>query len=548
MSRAGSINFRVRHIMASSSPAKRQRVGDTAGSGQQHAQHPYGIEPYGNYYAVSMGVLPGVKGNTRDSGLGRLAGLPDDAVMGLLHYFDAEELCQLSAASRGSYVWAHLIDLWRALVLQRFGGAFVWAGDWKSAFVATATAACGRRAPRRHTPLPLRGFYSDLLYQSWHMGTAALAPEWLAGEAISVESAQHLTKAAFRQRYEARNLPVLITDALQHWAARKWTVQGLAQSHGDRPVTCGHYDVALGTYAAYCRTMNGQGEASGKGSWVWDDQPLYMFDRHFADRLPGAADAFSVPEYFDDDLFAVLGEARPAHRWLIGGPRASGSTWHVDPNGTSAWNAVLSGRKKWIMYPPGAPPPGVHPSADGAEVATPLALAEWFTTFYSAHQERKAEAWAAARAAGKDPLTCGSVPLEFNAPEGSLLFVPSGWWHMALNVEPDTLAITQNFVSRVNLAHVLHFLRSKPEQVSGVPVARRAAFAEEFVTALKEKRPGVWAEYQQQVDAMAQQQAAADAKYRQQGAGWQDVMSGAGSAGQAGSGPSGGAFSFSFAL
>jgi len=40
-------------------------------------------------------------------------------------------------------------------------------------------------------------------------------------------------------------------------------------------------------------------------------------------------------------------------RWLIVGPARSGSSFHVDPNCTSAWNAVVRGSKKWIMFPPG---------------------------------------------------------------------------------------------------------------------------------------------------------------------------------------------------
>ena len=44
------------------------------------------------------------------------------------------------------------------------------------------------------------------------------------------------------------------------------------------------------------------------------------------------------------------------------------------------------------------------------------------------------------------------------------MFVPRGWWHCVLNVEA-TVAVTQNYVSDCNLTEVLHFLRTKGEQV-----------------------------------------------------------------------------------
>jgi hypothetical protein len=108
----------------------------------------------------------------------------------------------------------------------------------------------------------------------------------------------------------------------------------------------------------------------------------------------------------------------------------------VDPNSTSAWNAVVSGRKKWLLYPPHVVPPGVHASPDGADVATSVSLIEWFLNFYDETRQHKVK------------------PVECIVSAGELLFVPRGWWHMAINLDPG-VAITQNFVSQTNLPHVL---------------------------------------------------------------------------------------------
>lgn len=60
---------------------------------------------------------------------------------------------------------------------------------------------------------------------------------------------------------------------------------------------------------------------------------------------------------------------------------------------------------------------GVYASADGAEVATSVSLVEWFLNFYEATQE-------------------GALrPVEGIVRAGEVLFVPRGWWHLAMNLE-----------------------------------------------------------------------------------------------------------------
>lgn len=187
-----------------------------------------------------------------------------------------------------------------------------------------------------------------------------------------------------------------------------------------------------------------------------DESPLYLFDRDFVAKmnltihkdLPSPS--YWTPECFGEDLFTVLGDKRPDDKWLIVGPARSGSTYHKDPNATSAWNAVLRGSKYWIMFPSSSshpPPPGVYVSEDQSEVTSPLSIAEWLLGF---HAEAR-------RTPGCVEGVCG---------KGEVLHVPSGWWHLVVNLDAS-IAITQNFVPRSHLPGVLSFLKDKKDQVSG---------------------------------------------------------------------------------
>eukprot|EP01126_Amoeba_proteus_P053920 TRINITY_DN659_c1_g1_i6.p1 TRINITY_DN659_c1_g1~~TRINITY_DN659_c1_g1_i6.p1 ORF type:complete len:211 (-),score=43.38 TRINITY_DN659_c1_g1_i6:123-755(-) len=151
---------------------------------------------------------------------------------------------------------------------------------------------------------------------------------------------------------------------------------------------------------------------------------------------------YSVPIYFQEDFFSLL-EDRPSYRWLLVGPARAGATFHKDPNWTSAWNGLVSGHKKWIMWPPDVPPLGVIPSDDGLDVTVPATMVQWFNDFYHI----------------KHPI---KDPIEFVQRPGDLVFIPSGWWHSVINLD-STIAFTQNYVSESNLRKVFIFLKTKQD-------------------------------------------------------------------------------------
>ena len=509
--------------------------------------HPYGVRPSGDALLAPIPLA-----RVRGSGLGRLAPCPDEALLEVLGALDARSLCRTAVVSRALYVFAHHGDLWRNLALQQLGGKApvqFW-HSWKDTCARDASrgrsgsTADAKLAVPRHVPLRVSGVFSDTLFRPWCCCACELRPAWVAepdapggSGARAVPRRAELSVRRFVDEFERPNRPVIITDVVRHWPAfQRWSERGYLERHaGDahfRATSLGATSAAvftMGGYAAYARQVGGRARCAGAGAEghaggergagetgaadaadaadsqssdagvggpAREEAPLYLFERSFAGLAPQLSRDYEQPEHFRfdgdsasagpdahaTDLFSILGaERRPDHKWLIMGPRRSGSVFHVDPNATNAWNAAIVGRKKWILYPPGTPPPGVHPAAGGADVTLPLSLGEWFLAFWDDHTRRC-----------RSPAPSTLRPFECIVAPGELIFVPHGWWHAVLNLD-ESVAITQNYVSESNLASVLHFLRSKPDQISGVRDRADAVPAErlerEFCAALRHHVP-----------------------------------------------------------
>ncbi|KAH7286490.1 hypothetical protein KP509_32G009400 [Ceratopteris richardii] len=315
-------------------------------------------------------------------------------------------------------------------------------------------------------------FFSDHLFQSWLCSCLSIKDEWLSVD--NIDRRKNLSVQDFIDNYEEPNIPVIITDALFSWPAlTKWNKDYLVKAAGDSKLAVGPVEMTMENYFTYSES-------------ICEERPLYLFDPHFIEKMPSLSEDFDVPIYFREDLFSILGNERPHYRWLIVGPARSGSSFHIDPNSTSAWNAVVKGTKKWILFPPDVNPPGVHPSADGVEVAAPVSIMEWFMNFYKLAKEWK-----------KKPIEC-------ICREGELIFIPNGWWHLVLNLE-ESIAITQNYVSRSNLLNVLEFLKrpNSAQLVSGTK--DRVNLYNKFKSAYVQLFPGSIEELEKKAVARAKQ-------------------------------------------
>lgn len=106
-------------------------------------------------------------------------------------------------------------------------------------------------------------------------------------------------------------------------------------------------------------------------------------------------------------------EIRPEMTWVFVGPPRSGTPRHQDILGTSAWNALFAGVKRWTFEPP----------------------------------ERRRSA------KGPASVTCVQRP-------GDLMYTPSTWFHTVANEKP-AIALTGNYLNETNVKRAIVWLRAE---------------------------------------------------------------------------------------
>jgi hypothetical protein len=243
----------------------------------------------------------------------------------------------------------------------------------------------------------------------------------------------------FERMFVIPGRPCMIRGCADGWPAReKWaSAKALVQHRGDVQVRLTElynlprsYFPSAKPQAVRVPLKNFCAYANSNAA----DFPWYGFEDDFTcggrDSLLGD---FTIPRYFVEDCYDASEEARslfPKAKFFIVGGARTGTGLHVDPSCTSAWNTLLCGRKRWVLFPPGS---------DDAYMEL-LGVQEEYSRKGTQPCKWWREDYARVANAGGDVR---SEMIECVQGPGETIYVPHGWWHAVLNLD-FTVAVTAN--------------------------------------------------------------------------------------------------------
>jgi len=205
--------------------------------------------------------------------------------------------------------------------------------------------------------------------------------------------------------------PVIITDGIEHWAARKkWTLDFFKEQHGGLPLTVDGRQLTMATLIDEVKAST-------------PERPAPYLRNHLIKNLPEELqlDVQPMPEcvspnWFDNRLIKTWKDFTYVELY-IGGTGAKFPVLHYDGLHTHAFLMQLEGVKEYVAFPPSQAP-----------------------LMYAGQGERENKS-AVDNIEAPDmtrfPKFSGASGFRFKLYPGETLFVPSGWWHTARILSPS---------------------------------------------------------------------------------------------------------------
>jgi histone arginine demethylase JMJD6 len=227
--------------------------------------------------------------------------------------------------------------------------------------------------------------------------------------------------------------PVILRNLTTYWAAHElWKKDKLIDLYGDRLIksgsessivySAGHAEVNLRLRDFLRNIANNDSEGSS-----------FAFDTTILSSIPEFKEHFQVPPMFADWDSMAQEERQDMWHMLSVGRSHSGLPFH---NHGKTWLAVIYGYKYWFVYPPGYGPPREVDS-----IFSPvISAAHWHRIQYPAILEIAKLKAPLDQSYDTNDHFIGYRPLECLQRPGDVLYLPSMWSHMTMNVG-ETIAI-----------------------------------------------------------------------------------------------------------
>jgi len=205
--------------------------------------------------------------------------------------------------------------------------------------------------------------------------------------------------------------PVIITNGIEHWAARKkWTLDFFKQQYGEMPLTVDGRQFSMETLIDEVKVST-------------SERPAPYLRNYPVKKLPEElqSDVMPMPEcvspnWFDHRLLKTWKDFTYVELY-IGGTGARFPVLHYDGLHTHAFLMQLEGVKEYVAFPPDQSPlmyagQGENENKSAVDNIETPDLARF-------------------------PKFTGACGFRFKLFPGETLFVPSGWWHTARILSPS---------------------------------------------------------------------------------------------------------------